>query len=120
MAFQAGTGLVTNRNEALLLLACTAEVEVCEDCFTLTGGDARIKYLAPLEGHNATYHVVLGWDCEYRGGITLAPARWETLQRDVCVMCRRVPRAQPCVGAWHTVLIPQQLHAAPAGAARVR
>ena len=75
MAYQAGTGLVTNKNEALLLLACTAEVEVCEDCFTLGGGDARIKYLAPLEGHNSTYHVVLGWDCEYRGPVTLETAR---------------------------------------------
>ncbi len=92
VAYQAGTGLVTNRNEALLLLACTEEVEVCEDCFDLVlndvdpaltgvpaGANATIKYLSPLEGHNATYHVVLGWDCEYRGAIKLQPSR--------CVHC---------------------------------
>lgn len=79
MGYCGSEGLVTDREAATLVLACTNPVAACGDCFAVTGppGGGRVAAFAAAPGSNSSYTLTVTWDAAYRGPVTVAvePAR---------------------------------------------
>ena len=80
MGYCGSEGLVTDRESATLVLACTDPVAACGDCFTVTGppGGGSVFAFAAAPGSNSSYTLTVAWDRAYRGPVTVAvePARY--------------------------------------------
>jgi len=81
MGYCGSEGLVTDRESATLVLACTDAVAACGDCFSVTGppGGGRVASFAAAPGSNSSYTLTVTWgDKAYRGPVTVAvePARY--------------------------------------------
>jgi hypothetical protein len=80
MGYCGSEGLVTDRESATLVLACTDAVAACGDCFAISGPPAggRVAAFASAPGSNSSYTLTVTWDDPaYRGPVTVAvePAR---------------------------------------------
>ncbi|KAL0051929.1 hypothetical protein WJX82_004666 [Trebouxia sp. C0006] len=72
MAFCGQEGLVTDQSQALLVMVCTQEVNVCLDCFTVTGpGNATVQYFNYAQNSTSSYQLLVQWDDAYRGNVTV-------------------------------------------------
>ncbi|KAL0027046.1 hypothetical protein WJX79_001031 [Trebouxia sp. C0005] len=72
MAFCGQEGLVTDQSQALLVMVCTQEVNVCLDCFTVTGpSNATVQYFNYAQNSTSSYQLLVQWDEAYRGNVTV-------------------------------------------------
>ncbi|KAL3160091.1 hypothetical protein ABBQ32_010871 [Trebouxia sp. C0010 RCD-2024] len=72
MAFCGQEGLVTDQSQALLVMVCTQEVQVCLDCFTITGpSNATVEYFNYAQNSTSSYQLLVQWDDAYRGPVTV-------------------------------------------------
>ncbi|KAK9863676.1 hypothetical protein WJX84_000162, partial [Apatococcus fuscideae] len=82
MAFRGSEGLVTSRDSALIVLACTQEVTICEDCFSVSGPSSpSVAFFNQVDSSNSTYQLMVDWEPSYRGPITVGLQAARTSQQ---------------------------------------
>eukprot|EP00891_Asterochloris_glomerata_P006250 jgi/Astpho2/6250/fgenesh1_pg.00088_%23_59_t len=75
MAFCGSEGLVTDSSSALLVMVCTQPVQVCNDCFTISGPqNASVEYFNQAPSTASSYQLFINWDPAYQGPITVGLA----------------------------------------------
>ena len=75
MGYCGSEGLVTDRESATLVLACTDAVSACGNCFSVSGppGGGHVAAFATAPGSNSSYTLTVTWDDKaYRGPVTVA------------------------------------------------
>ncbi|KAK9813313.1 hypothetical protein WJX72_012358 [[Myrmecia] bisecta] len=95
MAFSGTVGLITDKQQALLVLVCTQDVKVCIDCFKVSGpSNGTIEYFNYVHNSNSSYHLMASWEQAYRGIVTIDAEA----QRTESSCSFELKQASPCGG----------------------
>ncbi|GMH42784.1 hypothetical protein BSKO_10703 [Bryopsis sp. KO-2023] len=73
MGYSGQFGLVTDAPTARILLLCSHPVEVCKDCFVVTGPQfASVNHLQLGNDGLTTYYLYFSWEDTYRGPVSVS------------------------------------------------
>ena len=75
MAYRGDGQLIASGSEAVILLYCNTQIQVCRGCFRIDGPPSSQSQLledGTQGGGSSRYYVHLSWPDDYNGRITLS------------------------------------------------